>query len=122
MIEDKESFSSKLLSQLDTFFTKPYITTLLHLISSLEQRAEPYTTANHVFGTRVIQLAVLLQNKNHPKNHHRVEAIQNKEYKEFLTEEQACEYLTNMLSQNLRNEVLAVETKIFAELQAQAQS
>jgi hypothetical protein len=61
---------------------------------------------------------MLLQNKQHPKNHHRTEAVQSKEYKELLTDDQADEFLSNLLKSNLLNELMAVETKILAELQA----
>lgn len=91
----------------------------MKLLGSLEKKE--YTCLNDFFSnSKVIALAVCLQNAQQPKNHHRTEAIQSKEYVEILTEDQATQFLNSMLRQNLQNEVLSVETKILAELQSAA--
>lgn len=96
---------------------------LMQVMSELEGRVHPYTGLLDFFeNDRVIELALILQNTAHPKNHHRTEAIKNKEYIELLTHGVASEYMSNLLQSNLTIQVLAVETEILAKLQALAQA
>jgi hypothetical protein len=60
--------------------------------------------------------ALILQNLQHPKNHHRREAIAAKTYMEILTPEAGQAFLSRLLSTNLRNELASRETQIRTEL------
>lgn len=51
----------------------------------------------------------------HPKNANRVEAIKAGLYKEIRSLDDANQYLSDLLSLHLRNEVLAIENEIMKE-------
>jgi|688.fasta_scaffold139310_1 hypothetical protein len=74
-----------------------YNTLFLQIFAELENR-KPYENFAQIFGSKIVQFAVNLQNCMHPKNHHRTEAISSKEYKELRTEEEASAYLSHLLT------------------------
>lgn len=63
----------------------------------------------------MIIAAIAIQNAMHPKNANRVEAIKAGLYKEIRSLDDANQYLSDLLSLHLRNEVLAIENEIMKE-------
>ena len=70
--------------------------------------------------SRTIALAVLVQNAMHPKNSQRVESIKAGEYKEIKTQEQAEEYLADVLRKNMRTELQGIESEVKAQFDSLA--
>ena len=58
---------------------------LMKLLSDMEQREVPYSDLLEFFGEEEILFAVMLQNKMHPKNSHRSDAIKAGTYVEIET-------------------------------------
>lgn len=67
-------------------------------------------------------LATLFQNMMHPKNHQRRESIDNKSYMPILSQEDAVNYLSKILGNNLKNEFSGRETAIRVRLQGAVSS
>ncbi|CDW75354.1 UNKNOWN [Stylonychia lemnae] len=59
-----------------------------------------------------VMLSLFLQNAMNPKNHHRRESIQNKNYREILNTQDSQNYLRNILLSQLRNEFAGRESAI----------
>lgn len=86
------------------------ILTLANLMKFSDTEITEYSELPLINGNREILLAILFQNMMHPKNHQRREAVASKQYVEILTESDATNYLSTMLSNNLKNEFSGKES------------
>ena len=69
-------------------------------------------------GDKELFAAIILQNLQHPKNHHRREAVVAKQYKEIRTSEQAQEFLSKLVAGHLKNEMAGRETQLRVTMQS----
>ena len=61
-------------------------------------------------------MTLKIQNLQHPKNHHRREAVVEKQYKEIKTSEQ--EFLSKLVASHLKNEMAGRETQLRVTMQS----
>lgn len=71
----------------------------------LSKKQEEVTVRGLFDGNSLLITAIALQNAQHPKNAHRVEAIKSGIYKELRTQQDATQFFSSLLSVNLKNEV-----------------
>lgn len=81
----------------------------------MSKKKDEVTVKSLFDGHTVLIAAISIQNAMHPKNANRVEAIKSGVYKELRTVDDATQFLSNILSTNLRNEIMAIDTEIIRE-------
>lgn len=65
----------------------------------------------------IIILAILIQNAHHVENSHRVQAITEGLYIDIKDAQVAKEYLSKLLSKNLHNRLLTLESELVKKYQ-----
>ena len=107
-----KSYCSKMVTAPTLSFNK-YQKSLMHMLSKIEKRAEPYKSLLDFFdNSEEYALAVLIQNCLHPKNNMRVDAIKAGAYVEIVSAESARDYVEHLLEKNLTIELKSVESKV----------
>ena len=87
-----------------------YQKVLMHIMSKLEVRTEPYRSLYEIFdGGNELALAIFIQNCLHPKNAQRVEAIKNGSYVEIDSQVTARKYLKDLLKKHLEVELRSAD-------------
>jgi len=81
----------------------------------LSLNKEDVTVKNIFDGQTLLITAITLQNAQHPKNAHRVEAIKSGLYKELRSDQDATQFLSSILTIHLKNEINGIESEILKE-------
>jgi len=112
LLFDDDSEASKLVKGALGKFDK-FNGSLMSVFSQLLAREKPFSSAFEILGeSKVIVLAIVLQNAIQAKNSQRVDAIKENKYVEIRTLEDAEAYLGKLLHSNLTNELLSVESEV----------
>ena len=96
---------------------------LIHIANELklgDNEITGFENMPQIGGDQELIAAVILQNLQHPKNHHRREAVVAKQYQEILTPVQGKAYLSKLLTMHLKNELAGRETQLRVQMSASA--
>ncbi len=88
---------------------------MLKALEVLSQKNEAISLKNLFNGEVVLFAAIAVQNAMHPKNANRVEAIKGGLYRELRSLDDANSFFSDLLTTNLKNEVMAIESEIIKE-------
>lgn len=88
---------------------------MLKALEVLSQKNEAISLKSLFNSETVLIAAIAIQNAMHPKNANRVEAIKSGLYKELRSLDDANSFLSEILTTNLKNEVMAIESEIIKE-------
>lgn len=67
-------------------------------------------------GDRELTFSIILQNLMHPKNSNRTEAVKSGSYQELMTHDEGRKFLVQLLSHNLKQELMGVESAAKAQV------
>ena len=105
--EDSQCFK-RFISELSAFdkWQKPFLSTLSRLLDRAGLNARSLLS-----GDKSVVFAILIQNWLHPKNQHRAESIKSGQYKVLTTQEQAVNFVNNLLDQHLLTTLQSIESE-----------
>ncbi len=88
---------------------------MLKALEVLSEKKEAITVKTLFNSDITLIAAIAIQNAMHPKNANRVEAIKGGLYKEMRSLDDANSFFSEILTTNLKNEVMAIESEILKE-------
>ena len=88
---------------------------MLKALVVLSGKDDNITLADIFETDNVLLAAIAIQNAMHPKNANRVEAIKENLYKEIRNRDDANQFMSQLLTTHLGNEVKAIESEIKKE-------